>query len=122
MSSRFEDAGYRRTSGKNKKRRSNSRKASFRKREQNKVSMFLVTFAVLAIVSVIFLGGVNLQKKIDVYNEKIQELQAEIDKEKERTAKIEEYRKYTQTKGFVEEIAQDRLGLVYQGEIIFKQE
>ena len=99
-----------------------SRKATFRKREQNKASMLLVTFAVLVIVSVIFVSGVGLQKKIDAYNERIEELQAEIDKEQERALKLEEYRKYTQTKGFVEEIAQDQLGLVHEGEIIFKQE
>jgi len=84
--------------------------------------MFLVTVAALVIISVIFVSGVGLQKKIDEYNLKIQELQAEIRKEEERAAKLEEYRKYTQTKGFVEEVAQDQIGLVYPGETVFKQE
>lgn len=98
------------------------KKASFRKKEQNKASMFLVTFAAVVIISVIFVSGLGLQKKIDAYNERIDELTAEIQKEEARKEKIEEYRKYTQTKGFVEEIAQDQLGLVYEGEIIFKQD
>lgn len=97
-------------------------KASFRKRQENKGSMLLVTFAALVIVCVIFVSGVGLQKKIDEYDVKIQELQAEIQKEEERKDKLEEYRKYTQTKGFVEEVAQDQIGLVYPGEMIFKQE
>jgi len=84
--------------------------------------MFLVTVAALVIISVIFVSGVGLQKKIDEYNLKIQELRAEIRKEEERAAKLEEYRKYTQTKGFVEEVAQDQIGLVYPGETVFKQE
>lgn len=84
--------------------------------------MFLVTVAALVIISVIFVSGVGLQEKIDEYNLKIQELQAEIRKEEERAAKLEEYRKYTQTKGFVEEVAQDQIGLVYPGETVFKQE
>lgn len=86
------------------------------------MSMFLVTMAVLVIVAVIAISAVGLQKKIDAYNERIEELQAEIQKEEERAKELEEFRKYTQTKGFVEEIAQNQLGLVYDGEILFKQE
>lgn len=84
--------------------------------------MFLVTSAALVIICVIFVSGIGLQKKIDENNLKIQELTAEIQKEEERAVKLEEYRKYTQTKGFVEEVAQDQIGLVYPGETIFKQE
>ena len=98
------------------------KKAAYRKPQQNKVRMFLVTMAVLVIVAVIAVSAVGLQKKIDAYDAKIQELQAEIQKEEERAQKLEEFRKYTQTKGYVEEIAQDNLGLVYDGEILFKQE
>lgn len=98
------------------------KKAAYRKRQQNKVSMFLVTMAVLVVVAVIAVSAVGLQKKIDANNARIEELQAEIQKEEERAKKLEEFRKYTQTKGYVEEIAQDKLGLVYEGEILFKQE
>ena len=46
----------------------------------------------------------------------------EIEAEKLRTEEIAEYGKYTQTKKYVEELAKDKLGLVYDGEIIFKDE
>ena len=49
-------------------------------------------------------------------------LQQEIALEEARTEEIQEYEKYTQTKKFVEEVAKDKLGLVYEGEIIFKDE
>ena len=49
-------------------------------------------------------------------------MNAQILEEEERANEIEEYRKYTQTKGFVEEVAKDKLGLVYEGEILFKSE
>lgn len=134
MSGRYDDARARKNTGSeyyesyhksgnsNRKKRSKSQNVSFRKPRQNKLGIFLVTFAALLIVGVIFMSGLDLQKKIDVYNGRIAELTAEIAKEEQRAAKIEEYRKYTQTKGFVEEIAQDQLGLVYKGEIIFKQD
>ena len=47
-------------------------------------------------------------------------LQEQIDAENARTQEIEEYRKYTQTKKYVEEVAKDKLGLVKEGEIIYK--
>ena len=84
--------------------------------------MFLVVVAMLAIVGVIAVSAIGLQNKIDTYDKRIEELRAEIKREEERAEKIEEYRKYTQTKGYVEEVAQDKLGLVYEGEILFKQE
>lgn len=103
-------------------RRDRRKRVAYRKPQQNRVSMFLVTMAVLVIVAVIAYSAIGLQKKIDAYDEKIEELQAQIQKEEERAQKIEEFRKYTQTKGYVEEVAQDQLGLVYDGEILFKQE
>ena len=39
-----------------------------------------------------------------------------------RSLEIEEYEKYTQTKKYIEEVARDKLGLVYEGEILFKDE
>ena len=49
-------------------------------------------------------------------------LQQEIESEEARSEDIAEYEKYTQTKKYVEEVAKEKLGLVYQGEIIFKDE
>ena len=37
-------------------------------------------------------------------------------------SEIEEFEKYTHTKKYIEEVARDRLGLVYEGEILFKDE
>lgn len=44
-----------------------------------------------------------------------------LTEEQERTKEIEEYEKYTQTKKYIEEVAKDKLGLVHEGEIIFKE-
>ena len=46
----------------------------------------------------------------------------EIEAEQARTEEIAEYEKYTQTKKYVGEIAKEKLWLVYEGEIIFKDE
>lgn len=49
-------------------------------------------------------------------------LTAQIEAEQKRALEIEEYEKYTETRKYIEEIAKDKLGLVYPGEIIFKNE
>lgn len=71
---------------------------------------------------VVTIKSVELRGKKEVYEQKEIALQEEIDAEKLRTEEIEEYGKYTQTKKYVEELAKDKLGLVYEGEIIFKDE
>jgi len=65
---------------------------------------------------------VELQRKIAGYDTQIASLSAQIDAETARSEEIEEYRKYTQTKAYVEEVAKDKLGLVYEGEILFKED
>lgn len=50
------------------------------------------------------------------------ELEEKIAFEEERAISIKEYETYTQTKAYVEDIARDKLGLVYEGEILFKDE
>lgn len=99
-----------------------ARKAAYRKKRQNRTGMVLVTIVVLMMLVVVTIKSVELRAKIDVYEQKEAALMQEIAEEEARTEAIEEYGKYTQTKKYVEEIAKDRLGLVYEGEILFKDE
>lgn len=99
-----------------------ARKAAYRKKRQNRMGMLLVTTVVLMMLVVVTIKNVELQGKMETYQQREAVLLEEIDAEKARTEEIEEYRKYTQTKKYVEELAKDKLGLVYDGEIIFKDE
>ena len=95
------------------------RRVAYRRRHQNRFSLFLVSLVVLMIMVVVAVRSVELQRKIAGYDTQIASLSAQIDAE---TARAEEYRKYTQTKAYVEEVAKDKLGLVYEGEILFKED
>ncbi|MBR5509494.1 MAG: septum formation initiator family protein [Lachnospiraceae bacterium] len=75
---------------------------------------------VLAVFSVTTIAGIHLKQKNQMYQAKEEALQEEIAKEEARAAEIEEFEAYTQTKKYVEEVAKDKLGLVYEDEIIFK--
>ena len=84
--------------------------------------MLMVSMAVLMVLIVVAIRSVDLQAKQAGYDARIAQLNAQLAQEQQRTEDIEEYGKYTKTKMFVEEIAKDKLGLVYEGEIIFMPE
>ena len=69
---------------------------------------------------VVTVKSVELRDKRATYAMREEALMQEIAAEEQRTEEIAEYEKYTQTKKYVEEIAKEKLGLVYEGEIIFK--
>lgn len=84
--------------------------------------MLLVTTVVLMMLLVVTVKSVELRERRSTYMAREEALLQEIEAEKARTTEIEEYGKYTQTKKFVEEVAKEKLGLVYEGEIIFKDQ
>lgn len=98
------------------------RKVAYRKKNQNKFSMFLVSLVVLMIMVVVAVRSVELHRQLDERARQEASLNAQIAAEEERAEEIEDYEKYTQTKKYVEEVAKDKLGLVYEGEILFKED
>ena len=61
-------------------------------------------------------------EKVNDYQTREAELQAQIDYELARADEIAEFERYTHTRKYIEDTAKDKLGLVYPGEIIFKNE
>ena len=98
------------------------RKIAYRKRRQNRFSMFLVSIVVVMILVAVWVRSMELQRKLDTYTVKQEKLEEKISDEEQRQQEIHEFRKYTQTKRYAEEVAKEKLGLVYEDEIIFKQE
>lgn len=99
-----------------------ARKAAYRKKRQNHFGMFLVSVVVIMMLIVVAFNSVGLMAKKEAYQQKEAALEEQIAAEKERAQEIEEFEKYTQTKKYIEEVARDKLGLVYEGEILFKDE
>lgn len=99
-----------------------ARQAAYRKKRQNKFGMFLVTAVIVMMLVVVAVKSIELRQKLAAYQVKEQQLTEQIEEEKGRSEEIAEYEKYTQTKKYIEEVAKDKLGLVHDGEIIFKDE
>ena len=74
------------------------------------------------LVLVISVKSYELRKVQQEYAFREAQLTEQIEKEQERAQEIAEYETYTHTKAYFEDIARDKLGLVYEGEIIFKDE
>lgn len=97
------------------------RKVAYRKRPQNRLGMFLVSLVVLMIMISVAVKSVELQQKVDAKAAEIEQLEAQIEAEEKRSLEITEFGKEVQTKGYIEDIAREKLGLIYKGEILFKQ-
>jgi cell division protein DivIC len=71
---------------------------------------------------VVSLKSVELHAKNEQYIQKEAQLIKERDEQLARQDELVEYAKYVQTKQYIEDVAKDKLGLVYNDEIIFKPE
>ncbi len=97
------------------------RKVAYRKKQQNKLSMFLVLFVLAVILVVVSVGAVDMKEKIDKKQVEYNALEESIAAEKERTVEIENFEKEVKTRGYIEKIAREVMGLIYGDEIQFKK-
>ena len=97
-------------------------KARYKRRRENKAGILWASVVVLILVTVVSIKSVGLMKKAHEYQEKEAVLVSQIEDEQARSEEIAEFEKYTQTRKYIEDTARDKLGLVYPGEIIFKNE
>lgn len=98
------------------------RKAAYQKRKQNKFAMVLVSLVLLMLIIAVSVRKNALEEKQAAYAQEEMELQKKIEEEEARSEELEEYKKYTQTQKYIEDVAKEKLGLVYEDEILFKEE
>ena len=91
-----------------------------RKKQNSKVGILAIIFMVLCLFAVIAYKGEELKIKNEAYIAREAALAAQIEEEGKRTEELREYSKYVKTKKYIEEIAREKLGLIYEDEIIFK--
>ena len=97
-------------------------KVSRKKRLRKHMGSFAIVGIVLLMLLFVSVASLRLRINNAQKQQKIQELEEQIAAEEEKAVEIEEYRKYVQTKKYAEEVAKEKLGLVYEDEIIFKAE
>ncbi|HBI71953.1 MAG TPA: cell division protein FtsH [Lachnospiraceae bacterium] len=82
----------------------------------------IIAFVVLILFGIVAFRKIDLEKRSVQAKQKIEELDAQIAEEKERTEEIKNLEAYVHTKRYIEDVAREKLGLVYKDEIILKQE
>lgn len=87
---------------------------------RHKRSILCISSVIILLVAVVSVSSVTLQAKNKAYIAQEQELKKQIDEEEARAQEIEELEQYVGTDEYVEQTAKDKLGLVHEGEIIFK--
>lgn len=91
-----------------------------KRRRKNRTGLFLVMTVVLLFCGTLGIHSISLRADCQSLQEKKEELEAkkaDLDKEKKS---IQEQQTYMQTNEYIEQVAREKFGLVYDNEIIFK--
>lgn len=87
-------------------------------RKKKKSGIGIISILVMCICGVVLFKKVELNKQCSKAQEKIEILENKIADEEEKSLEIEHLAAYTQTQGYIEEVAREKLGLIYEDEII----
>lgn len=88
--------------------------------KRKKTGLLLVAIAVMVLCGIIAYGRTSLLEEKNAKEALYWELLEKYQTETERTQLLQERRAYMQTVRYIEEMAREKLGLVYKDEIIFR--
>lgn len=103
-------------------RKTRSKKAPKNSLQGHKRSVLLISMVTLMLSGVVLFGGISLKSRNDEYKVQERELQARIEAEEARSTEIDELKEYVGTDEYIESVAKEKLGLVHEDEILFKEE
>lgn len=99
-----------------------SRKRRSGNLRKNRRSVLAISSVILVLGMVVLFCGISLKEKNDVYRAKEAELQVQIEAEQERSEEIDALKEYVGTDEYIESVAKEKLGLVHENEILFKEQ
>lgn len=79
-------------------------------------------FLLVCIMGITIFQSVGWMKEIRMLNDKKAAIERKIEKEKFHTQQLFEYKEYMKTDEYIEDIAGSDLGMVYDGEVLFKED
>lgn len=98
----------------------NRRRRQRKRAQKHRRSVFAISAVVLLLTVIVSVDSMTLRAKDQAYCAQEAELEEKIEEEKARTEEIENLDEYVGTDEYIEKVAKDKLGLVYENEIIFK--
>ena len=93
-----------------------------RKKKENRMGKLCVSGIVFMFLIVMSIQIVKLYKEDQTYIAKEKELNEQREDATEEQQQLADYEQYTQSQQYIEEVAKSKLGLVYNNEIVFKEQ
>lgn len=103
--------------------RKKKNKVAFRKEKKGGLlGIFLVLFIFAATVCMFGYNSYTLEKQQRQLDREMSLLDQKLSYEQERKVSLDEFETFTHTKKYAEQVAKEKLGYVYKGEIIFQKD
>ena len=90
-------------------------------RKKSRTTEFSITVVLCCLVAVLTVKGISLQQKVNANASRLSSLDSQIEEEKQRTDDITALKEYMQTDEYIEKTAREKLGMVKDNEILFKE-
>ena len=104
---------------KERKEKNSGRKKTVRKK--SRATELSITVVLCCLVAVLTVKGISLQQKVNANASRLSGLDSQIEEEKQRTDDITALKEYMQTDEYIEKTAREKLGMVKDNEILFKE-
>lgn len=98
------------------------KRARAKRQLQHKLSMYAILAVIMVLGATLSVASISLHAKNKEYKSQEAELEAQIKAEVKRSEEIDELEQYVGTDEYVEDVAKEKLGLVYPNEILFEAE
>ncbi len=96
---------------------------AFRKdKKRGRLGIFMALFIFMALVCMFGYNSYVLDKQQKQLDREMAILQEKLVHEQEREQNLSEFETFTHTKKYAEQVAKEKLGYVYKGEIIFQRD
>ena len=89
---------------------------------QHRLSIIAISGVLVVLAITLSVGSISSHRKNQNYKTQEAELNKQIEAEKERAEEIEELEEYVGTDEYIEDVAKEKLGLLYPNEILFEKE
>lgn len=90
-------------------------------RKKSRTTEFSINIVLCCLVAVLTVKGISLQQKVNANASRLSGLDSQIEEEKQRTDDITALKEYMQTDEYIEKTAREKLGMVKDNEILFKE-
>lgn len=91
-----------------------------RKKRLGSFTVLGVIVLSLAICATLMYKSLELKTQEREYAKQLEELKKEKKEADKKTAELKDFKEYVKTDEYIEEVAREKLGLVYKDEIIFE--